>query len=433
VAAVGRQPVGSADALVAGSAAIGRRLRRASTGGGGGAVGRSCEWRNTLLRLVRLDRRCGGRWLSSRLVDCVPGVHGRAPLTAWPHVVGALVHQRAAVRHVVHVVHVLQRAGVPLAGARALACRASVGVVCVPVHQRTAARHGAQELRRTAVPRLVLVFLLELWRALMRHGEHVLERLRAVVPRVVLVLLLVLQLAAVRRLFVSASSGLRLVRTAVRRSVVDCWTVYCVPGVRCRPVTARPQVLFVLGCRPRDWWTVYLLLSVELRALCDHSSCKCSGSGRGSAPVGAAARARARARAPAGCGAEAGRLSEKWTAACEAGRRLAGEHFRDLCIVKVACVVVPRSRCHPRRASARAPAGGGDTVCSAARVRARAAVRGVAAAGVRGPDTGILCGASGVRFRPVALSVSSRPVHELAHKEQRCPGWFPCYCSSSSP
>jgi len=235
---------------VAGSAAIGRRLRRASTGGGGGAVGRSREWRNTLLRLVRLVRRCGGRWLSSRLVDCVPGVRGRAPLTAWPHVVGALVHQRAAVRHVVHVVHVLQRAGVPLGGARALARRASVGVVCVPVHQRTAARHGAQELRRAAVPRLVLVLLLELWWAVVRHGVHVLERLRAVVPRVVLVLLLVLQSAAVRRLVVSASSGLRLVRTAVRRLVVV-------------PVTGGLCI-------------VYLVCAVVL-LLRDRKSCVCSG------------------------------------------------------------------------------------------------------------------------------------------------------------
>jgi len=48
VAAVGRRPVGSAGALVAGSAAIGRRSRCSSTGGGGGAVGRSREWRNTL-------------------------------------------------------------------------------------------------------------------------------------------------------------------------------------------------------------------------------------------------------------------------------------------------------------------------------------------------------------------------------------------------
>jgi len=66
----------------------------------------------------------------------------------------------------------------------------------------------------------VLVPLFELWRAVVRHGVHVLERLRAVVPRVVLVLLLVLQSAAVRRLVVSGSSGLRLVRTADRRLVV---------------------------------------------------------------------------------------------------------------------------------------------------------------------------------------------------------------------
>ena len=216
MAAVGRRPVGSAGALLAGSAAIGRRLRRASTGGGGGAVGRSRKWRNTLLRLVRLVRRCGGRWLSSRLVDCVPGVRGRAPLTAWPHVVGAIVYQRAAVRHIVHVVHVLQRAGVPLGGARALARHASVGVVCIPVHQWTAAQHCVPELWGAAVPRLVLVLLLELWRAVVRHGVPVLERLRAVVPRVVLVLLLMLQ----RRLVASVSSGLRLVRTAVRRLVV---------------------------------------------------------------------------------------------------------------------------------------------------------------------------------------------------------------------
>jgi len=77
------------------------------------------------------------------------------------------VHQRAALRHVAHAVHVLQRAGVPPAGARALSRHASVGVVCARVHQRTAARHGAQtpELQRAAVPRLVLMLLLELQRA----------------------------------------------------------------------------------------------------------------------------------------------------------------------------------------------------------------------------------------------------------------------------
>jgi len=57
------------------------------------------------------------------------------------------------------------------------------------------------------------------------------------------VLLLVLQSAAVRRLVVTVSSGLRLVRTAVRRLVVEPVTcglciVYLVCAVRGRPVTA---------------------------------------------------------------------------------------------------------------------------------------------------------------------------------------------------
>jgi len=74
------------------------------------------------------------------------------------------VHRRAALRHAAHAVHMLQRAGVPPGGALALSRRASVGVVCVRVHQPTAARHGAQEpeLQRAAVPRLVLMLLLEL-------------------------------------------------------------------------------------------------------------------------------------------------------------------------------------------------------------------------------------------------------------------------------
>ena len=64
------------------------------------------------------------------------------------------------------------------------------------------------------------MLLYELWRAVVRHCVHVLERLRAVVPQVVLVLLLVLQSAAVRRLVATVSTDLRLVRTAVRRLVV---------------------------------------------------------------------------------------------------------------------------------------------------------------------------------------------------------------------
>jgi len=96
----------------------------------------------------------------------------------------------------------------------------------------------------------VLMLLFELWRAVVRHGVHVLERLRAVVPRVVLVLLLVLQSAAVRRLVVSVSSGLRLVRTAVRRLVVV-------------PVTGALCI-------------VYLVCAVVL-LLRDRKSCVCSG------------------------------------------------------------------------------------------------------------------------------------------------------------
>ena len=90
---------------------------------------------------------------------------------------------------------------------------------------------------------MVLVLLFELWRAVVRHCVHVLERLRAVVPQVVLVLLLVLQSAAVRRLVATVSSGLPLVRTAVRRLMVVPVTgglciVYLVCAVRGRPVTA---------------------------------------------------------------------------------------------------------------------------------------------------------------------------------------------------
>jgi len=89
----------------------------------------------------------------------------------------------------------------------------------------------------------VLVLLFELWRAVVRHCVPVLERLRAVVPQVVLALFLVLQSAAVPRLVVTVSSGLRLVRTAVRRMVVEPVTgglciVYLVCAVLGRPVTA---------------------------------------------------------------------------------------------------------------------------------------------------------------------------------------------------
>jgi len=76
-----------------------------------------------------------------------------------------------------------------------------------------------------------------------RHCVNVLERVRAVVPRVGLVLLLVLPSAAVRRLVATVSSGLPLVRTAVRRLMVvpvtgGLCSVYLVCAVRGRPVTA---------------------------------------------------------------------------------------------------------------------------------------------------------------------------------------------------
>jgi len=92
------------------------------------------------------------------------------------------------------------------------------------------------------VPRSVLVLLYELWRAVVRHCVHVLERLRVVVLRVGLVLLLELQSAAVRRLVATVSTDLRLVRTAARRLVVVpvagvLCIVFLVCAVRGRPVT----------------------------------------------------------------------------------------------------------------------------------------------------------------------------------------------------
>jgi len=181
VAAVGRRPVGSDGALVAVSAAIGRRSRCSFTGGGGGAVSRSRERRNTLCVSCgsfggAAAGGCPRDWWTVYLVFAVVLRSPRGRMS-WARSCTS-VHQRAAVRHVAHAVRVLQRAGVPPGGARALSRRASVGVVCVRVHQRTAARHGAQEpeLQRAVVPRLVLTLLLELQ--------------RAVGPPVVLVLLL---------------------------------------------------------------------------------------------------------------------------------------------------------------------------------------------------------------------------------------------------